>query len=418
MYVELFVPYNLSRIWDFHYQFYENKGIAAWTKGSIPYVSTNSLPMATQQAQMVCALYKNALRRREILPDAPYYVLEVGCGTGLFAANFLTALQTKCGETGRVLFKNIQYLLSDYHHKTVTDALSADYLAPHLSKVIPTLCDLRDANLTTLDGTKLAIQPSVVFANYICCISKSKRFKIENGVLYEQYVHIELTNAEFQSKLHFATQSNSVLSSLPLATKWVAFNEADTDLDDFDVRVLSAYAHKNRHHSFYYPLQFIRFLRQLQSRLTKPGHMLISDFGFAATDTSQRGDTEERFFYGNTLNHSVEFALLEKVANELSWSSLCTTAPLRSVHHAYLSNAPSLSPLIAAAFYTHIETCYDGENLHIFQMLAEESLSAGMYERCAYFAARCIELDGTNKRQHQLLAEAMEKLGRIKNTSL
>src|SRR5262249_13745848 len=153
------VRYDLSSLWKIHDAYFAARGGAAWSQGEIPSMATSSYAMARQQAKLLLALVKELEEQGALARNAEVGVLEVGAGSGRFAAMFLRALERGCGEAGKALFPRIRYTFTDYSRANVRDALQDHPELAHHAKagrLRPGILDLRNPReLCGLEGEPL-----------------------------------------------------------------------------------------------------------------------------------------------------------------------------------------------------------------------------------------------------------------------
>ncbi len=409
-YVEESVPYNKSKLWDIHNHYYAKKGLDAWEPGGVPYTSTNNFAIAKQHARFITDVYSRELQSQKRTTDDPFYVLELGSGLGIFAANLLKALHTECGPTGQKLATVLTYIFSDNQPETVMAAVQSDQLCDFRHQLVPAHFDVNDFSLTSLGDQKVPERVDYVLANYVCCVTPTKLLRFDTNSWHEQYAQVQLTPAEFQSTLESTTERSDVLKNLPVAYQW---NEIDLHtLGKEHASLLETFQTGNETSIFNYPCAFITFIQNISQILTPGGHIMISDFGYSALEKNLNTTDNLRFIYGNTLNHSVHFGLFKTLAERLNWSFSATHTPVRSLHHACISTSPASSPAVATSFYKNFERSFAGEDLQVFWMLAQESLQSEHYPRAAHFAARCITLDPSEKCYYETAIQALHKSGR------
>lgn len=93
-------PYQDSLLWELHRQYYQQAGAQAFLKQEVPY-NISSNPCMAQSAVLLLL---------ESEPSGTVDVLEIGAGLGVFALNFLQALQAASPET----LLRTRYWLSDF----------------------------------------------------------------------------------------------------------------------------------------------------------------------------------------------------------------------------------------------------------------------------------------------------------------
>src|SRR5260370_23820590 len=80
-----------SQIWEWQRQYFEGKGIQAWSAGEVPQYITSNAYIAAAYSRIVLG-WTDALRAGSLDKDQPVYILELGAGSGRFAYKMLRRL--------------------------------------------------------------------------------------------------------------------------------------------------------------------------------------------------------------------------------------------------------------------------------------------------------------------------------------
>lgn len=106
--IQAAVPYEDSLIWQQHQNYYQQQGLDVFLNQDVPYNISSNPSYAGQVARLFLSALPDDLP--EQLP-----VLEVGAGSGIFAINFLQALEDLAPE----IAPRVTYWLSDYAPATI-----------------------------------------------------------------------------------------------------------------------------------------------------------------------------------------------------------------------------------------------------------------------------------------------------------
>ena len=187
--------FSESLIWQFNRDFYQEKGISAWSDDTVPHHLTSNSSVGRTYAALIYAILKDLSsveNENEIV-----YILDLGAGHGRLGFHILKHLQSLISESVEKIPKYC-YILSDIVHDNLT------FLSNH-----PQLQDFfRDGVLdisyydaieseklylrkskTTINPTELK-QPLLAIANYFFDTIPSELFFIQNNVISDCFVSI------------------------------------------------------------------------------------------------------------------------------------------------------------------------------------------------------------------------------------
>lgn len=401
--LESFVPYDRSVQWRLHDAYYAACGRAAWQDGQIPSFATSNFAMARQHAALFVEVVRELEASRALPPTGSLSVLEIGGGSGAFAANFLLALDTGLGAEGKRVGQRVRYVFTDYAETTVREAVQARPLRNYARRLVPGLFDLRRPGpVRTFEGGAVDGPFTAVFANYVACVAPLKILRQRLGTWFEQLLSIglevpddapRLTPAQHVERLLANPTAALLMEHLDPETRW-----KEVDLDALFPDPLHAGAVRGTiggltEGVLTYPHTFVDCLRELRGRLVKGGLVLVADYG--ATDARDLESTEERVaqHYGNVVNHGVAFALFDAVAPLLGMSVARTTSPLRSVHVAALRLTRRLPASFRDAFQRLQVADSSGDDALVWGEAASRLAREGEFALAARLYERCVHLD-------------------------
>lgn len=406
--LEDFVPYEQSSLWKIHDSYFAQRGGAAWSAGEIPSLATSSYAMARQQAKLLVALVRELEGRGALTADEPVRVLEVGSGSGKFAAMFLRALERGCGERGRALLGRTRYLITDYSAMNLRDALAHPDLAPRVTAGLVTgaLLDLRRPHeLATLDGAPIHDRFAAVIANYVCCVLPLRTFKKSGQDFFERRVRIAL-EAELASgetpegaarrnlEAILATPTApALMAGLQLFFDWAPVDLARAFASPETREVIASTVRNFPEATVQYPTAFLDFTLSVRDRLVPGGVLVVNDYGTVELDDLE-GERERRpAHYGNTLNHGVDFPIFDVFCKHHALDLVRTTNPLFSVHTAAIGYGAELSPEFRKAFRRIYVRNDEGLSLLELQAAADAAVKRADHGTAARLYERCVRLE-------------------------
>lgn len=160
--IESWVPYEQSLLWRLHRDYYQQQGLQAFLSQDVPYNVSSNPCLARQLVRLMLASLPDPLP-----PELP--VLELGAGLGVFAYNFLLALEQEAPE----LAPRVCYWLSDYAAESLQELARHPAFADFCARGRLRLCliDSEQPHLASdLAGEPISLPESgfrLVVANYV-----------------------------------------------------------------------------------------------------------------------------------------------------------------------------------------------------------------------------------------------------------
>jgi tetratricopeptide (TPR) repeat protein len=391
MYIEPFVPYDKSILWEIHNKNIHTKGFQTWPSDGSPFHPRLSLAMVRQHARFLCTLYEQECKGGLFLEGDPFYVLEIGSGLGLFASHLFYALANQCGKNGAILAQSMQYILSSHRESMIRDAMEYPGLQQWKQQLIPALFNLETLQVKNIDGTELTHAPSVLFANYVCSVTPTKKFRFSHGQWSEEYAQVQQTQAEWEDQKE--NHAKVTFQKIPISYTWEQVNIEEACAHPQEARLIKRLPGTWTEATFNYPYAFINMLLTVQSIMNPRGYIIISDHGRAPCEGDVHANEIRTQHHKGTLYHLVDFAIFSEFAQLHGWAALLTPTPTRSTHHTCLRIDHSISQHVEESFSRNYSNCFDGEDLPIFWDLAQGFMNQQQYTKAAYFAGRCAELE-------------------------
>lgn len=424
MILEDFTPYHRSALWRIHDAYYARRGTAAWDDDEIPYRSTNNYGVARQHAELVVALARARVDAGLGRADEELAVLEVGGGSGLFAANFLRALAADGSAGDRSLHARLRYVFSDFSEPTLRQAVGREVLAGEVAagRVLPALFDLRRADPPrALDGGPLPVAPVGVIANYVACISPTRYLrKLRDGWAE---LHVQLLGADLPGEPGASPTPERIAAAYArdpsafglersrMRYQWRRADAAQLFEDPFHAAVARRLTDGLEEATLAYPQGFVDFLRAAVPRLGPAGFVLVTDFGWPERAATAVPLQPRPTLYGDSLNHPVQFAVLDAVAAEAGWGLLRTDEPWRSIFQALVTPGGPPAPVVAESFRRVFVEREDGTDLLDFVTAARALGDAGEHQLAVRFYARSLKLDPRSPMLHYEMGRACIRAG-------
>lgn len=402
--LEGLVPSEKSVVWRIHDAYFARRGAEAWREGEIPFHATSHYVIARGHARLLCRLVAELEAAGTLAPAEPVEVLELGCGLGRFAANFLRALRKGCGARGRSLAPRLRYFLSDFAPLTVRQAIATPALAADVEagRVVPALHDLRRPDeLRSLQGGSLAPRLTAVLASYVACVAPVRPLrKTRDGWSQKlQRASLEVaprtlrgrTPAAVRRELLADPTAPGLMGALVVEPEWRPVSLARALPDPVDAEALDATLAPLREATVAYPFAWSRALRALAGRLVAGGLVLVNDMGTATREQLSGIRDVVPTHFGNTLNHGFAFALLDELCPRAGLSCVRTLDVLRSVHVCAIRKLDRVPASFAAAFRATYRAS-DADVLD-FRAAARLAREKGEWLAATRLFQRCLDLD-------------------------
>jgi len=335
---EPWTRYEDSLQWRIHHAYYQQRGASAWLDHEIPYQSTSNIGAVQRHVRIFAALV--AERPSD---DRPLWVLEVGAGSGHFAANFLKALARHDPK----LAARTRYVTSDYAPKSLADLARSRHLGGAIAagQVVPALFDinvggsLRDPGgepLSLPDGTQF----SLVVANYVCSAIAMTPLQKEGSTWSELYVETRERSPETRlsddSLAALAARPNA-LANLPRTNAWKPLNDdLRATFGGFHGDIIAAATANYDIATLFYPRRYFDFLRTI-GPLSGDALIVTCDYGSIRSSVIRGHFGRPPQHYGNSLGQRVVFALFDPFAAAAGFEIARSSHELDNVHIAIIA---------------------------------------------------------------------------------
>ena len=89
--IESIKPFSQSLIWKLNRDYYQDKGVTAWSEDAVPHQMTSNSKVGKIYAELILAFLKDLSAKGKITETV--YILELGAGHGRLAFHILKHLQ-------------------------------------------------------------------------------------------------------------------------------------------------------------------------------------------------------------------------------------------------------------------------------------------------------------------------------------
>ncbi len=188
------VPFSACHVWRQQRSFFETEGVNAWN-GQVPFYITSNPYLAHAYATLILRFLQDC--QAAAPSTGPFYVLELGAGSGTFAFHLLRRLAA-LREAGPFLPQGLCYVMSDLSAKNLEfwrqHAALAPFVAAGQLDFAQWDAEARGPLALEVSGRVLAAPqegapaPLVVVANYALDALSCDVFTVEEGQLGEVVV--------------------------------------------------------------------------------------------------------------------------------------------------------------------------------------------------------------------------------------
>lgn len=165
--------FSSSLLWKLQREYFEQMGFEAWRQGEVPHYVTTNPRIANSYAEMIFALYQEKMATGENY-DEPFYIIEIGGGSGRFAYYLLKRLAWLC-EQAQASGSLFRYILTDFTQNNADFWREHPCLQPFIEKG---MLDMGIVDFTQLEEIVLQVsgqticagslqQPVIMIANYL-----------------------------------------------------------------------------------------------------------------------------------------------------------------------------------------------------------------------------------------------------------
>uniref|UniRef100_K3WP22 Uncharacterized protein n=1 Tax=Globisporangium ultimum (strain ATCC 200006 / CBS 805.95 / DAOM BR144) TaxID=431595 RepID=K3WP22_GLOUD len=198
--LEGFTPFSKCHLWKLMMSFYDREGVESWAQGIVPHFITSNTFIAKRYSNVLRAYFRDVMRpgsEYPLDPSEPFYIVELGTGSGKFSFYFLKAL----AEAERVLdfpLDKIKYVMTDFTEQNFNFWKTHPALAPFVKRGIVDFAIFdatkdTELHLTVSNDVLRPHQlknPLCIIANYLFDTLYHDLFQVEHGILKEGLISV------------------------------------------------------------------------------------------------------------------------------------------------------------------------------------------------------------------------------------
>jgi hypothetical protein len=284
------LPLSRSPLWDLLREFFSASGVKAWDN-VVPYQPTTNPVLADAYARIIVRFVQETIRTGRADPTKPFYVVELGAGSGKFGfhvARRIATLRTRLGLDD----VKIVCVLTDVAQTNLDHWHGNPRLAPLLQNgsVITALFDVAADSALRVQGTDGPAgtidrfeNPLVVVANYLFDSIPQDVFVMTEGQLHQRLAAV--TPIEPEGPPRHRVQWSSEPASVP--------HYGEPVLD----RLLGEVVGEPGFEAVMFPVAGVRCLSRLAGACDNGLALLTCDLGVGTTQVPPPEMELEAFFY-------------------------------------------------------------------------------------------------------------------------
>ncbi|MGR6873095.1 tetratricopeptide repeat protein [Pseudomonas sp. HK3] len=187
---QTYLPLAKSELLMDQTQYYKEVGVEAWNN-KLPYHATNNNFAAHNYLQLLIALIKDRVAQSDYVAGAPFYVLEIGAGTGALAYRIHKQFERAKSNDAALTNVKLVYVLSDVAEKNIEFWHAHPQLTPLFEQGF-----LESAHVNVLASTPIQLHqsgkilsrdtlknPLLVISNYLFDTLPQDVYRIEKQQL-------------------------------------------------------------------------------------------------------------------------------------------------------------------------------------------------------------------------------------------
>lgn len=291
-------PFSTSLFWQGQRQFYHEKGIEAWAS-EVPFYITSNPFIAHRYAEIVLRFIQDWLKRDPHSKKNPFYVVELGAGSGQFSFYMLKSLEALLQDFSLQDIR-LNYVMTDFTESNIHFWKKHPKLKPYLKSQLLDFArfDLeKDQSLTTTER-KTAITPAscknpmIVIANYLFDSVISDIFQIKRKKVYQSLVSLSTKSNNFtKGKIKSWKRVSIKHREKCLNTHCYSENTLNTIMNEYAQSLGDGY--------LLFPIGCLQGLNRLKNLCHDKMLLITSDKGYSTLGELKEHDFPQLDFHGS-----------------------------------------------------------------------------------------------------------------------
>lgn len=111
------ILFSQCQLWQLQKEFFSQQGIQAWAE-QVPFYITSNPYIAYSYAQVIIRFMQDCSRQSSYQPSTPFYIVELGAGSGRFSFYLLKHL-AELQQTLQITRLNFVYIMTDFNEQII-----------------------------------------------------------------------------------------------------------------------------------------------------------------------------------------------------------------------------------------------------------------------------------------------------------
>lgn len=311
--IEKKIPFSQSMIWQYQRDFYLNQSINAWAE-SVPFYVTSNPYIADSYANIIIRFIQDCVRNNSINDKLPFYIVELGAGSGTFSFYILkrlAELKQNLSVDVKLVYvmsdiieSNIKFWQDHESFKPFIDAGELDFAYFDAEASTEIFLLQSGIQLSTVTN-QIHTNPMVFIANYCFDSLKHDVFYIKDKTIKEGLCRLETHNNNYKKD-----QINR-LDEVSLS-----FDYEDIQMPYYNYKVLndllSHYRDQLDNQYLSFPIGSIMCMKNLRAISGNKLLVITSDKGYSKHLEIYQQQAPHMVFHDNCFSLSVNFDAIRK----------------------------------------------------------------------------------------------------------
>ncbi|ACJ20411.1 hypothetical protein [Coxiella burnetii] len=283
-----------SLLWDFQRQYYYKQGPQAFAN-QVPFYVTCNPFIANVYAELIFSFIRDWIKQHPQSVQSPFYVLELGAGSGRFSFYTIKRLCELLDEAGMKSIA-LKYVMSDFSRNSLDFWLNHPALTPYVQRGVLdfVLFDIeKDKDIPLRkDNSDPLTNPLVVIANYIFDTIMQDCFYVENKQLHESLLTVTTRKSN--------TQDGRVLDMEKVNVNYTNHRIGDNYYNNADIDgVLMSYKEIINKRPFTFPVFALQLLQKLMALSQNRIFLISADKSYCTVDELMTSNYPQFVFHGS-----------------------------------------------------------------------------------------------------------------------
>lgn len=290
--------FSQSCLWRMQRDYFDQAGINAWVN-QVPFYITSNPYIAYCYSQIVLQSIRDTIRKNPDAKNHPFYILELGTGSGRFSYYVLKILHELRKSLGMDDI-SICYIMSDFTKNNINYYETHPALLPYIEQGLVdfAIYDMETERPITLLKKNIRLSPETlvnpltVFANYIFDTVSHDSFTVHEGKLYELLMSISTPEHNMRDNRPIEMEKLSIDYSVH-EIKNAYYNDPHLD------SILEQYKNKLTESSFLFPIGSIHAIKLLKKLANNKLLIISTDKGYSSLESLDHLGHPSLSFHGS-----------------------------------------------------------------------------------------------------------------------